>query len=212
MGSSGASAVAAAFGVNQLLGKPLSNHQLIEVCIEVEARVSGRHADNVAPCLLGGLLLIRSLSPLDIISLPILKKLTFVVVTPKMEIATKAARDMLPKTIPLKSMVHNSGNLASMIAAFHSGDFELLARSLTDEVVEPARAHLIPGFHKVKASALEAGAMGCSMSGSGPSVFALCIENASLVARAMTKAFLNENLKSQKIISPISLVGAREIL
>jgi homoserine kinase len=213
LGSSAASAAAAAFAANQLLEKPLPVMKLVEIGIEAEAAVSGRHADNVAPALLGGVVLVRSLDPIDLISIPVPKNLPVVVVKPAIEIATKMARDILPQVIPLRSMVLNSGNVAAMIAAFHSGDMDLLSRSMIDHVVEPVRAALIPGFDEVKQAALKSGALACSISGSGPALFAFCPDRkvASAVSSSMSAVFSSKGLNSMKIVTTISSKGARVV-
>lgn len=213
LGSSGASAAAAAFATNLLLGQPLDDHDLVACCVEAEAAVSGRHADNVAPALLGGLILVRRIDPLDLVRLPLMHGLTVVVVTPELELPTRRAREVLPKQVALRRAVSHAANLAAMVQAFHSGDLSLLERSMVDEIVTPARAGLIPGCNEVIAAAREAGAAGSSISGAGPSVFALCgsRRNASDVAAAMEGAFARAGLASRTIISPADCPGARPL-
>lgn len=213
LGSSAASAAAAAWAVNRLLGSPLEEMDLIEACLEAEAAVSGPHADNVAASVLGGLVLIRSVDPLDVVKLPVPKGLTAVVVTPDFELSTREAREVLPRTVPLESMVANQAALAGLVSACHSGDLELLARCLEDRVVTPARAPLIPGCSEVMEAAREAGALGSGLSGSGPSVFALCEgpEDAGKVARSMSDAYRKAGLVSSLVISPADGPGARKV-
>lgn len=212
LGSSAASAAAAAFAVNLLIGSPLRKMELIEPCLEAEAAVSGRHADNVAPALLGGLILVRSTTPLDVVRVPLPEGLTLAVVTPAMELATRAARAALPREVPLEQLVHNAAHLAAFVSACHAGDLALLARSMRDTVVTPARAKLIPGSLAAMDAALDAGALGSSISGAGPSLFALCRSPraAEDAARAMADAFAAAGLASTAVISPADCPGVVE--
>jgi homoserine kinase len=213
LGSSAASAAAAALAVNLLLGSPLRKAELVEPCLEAEAGVSGRHADNVAPALLGGLILVRSTDPLDLVRLPAIADLTIVVLTPAFELSTRDARAALPSSVSLSALVGATANVAGLISALHSGDLGLLSRSLHDDVVTPARAGLIPGCGAVIEAALDAGALGSSLSGSGPSVFALCRSprSAQEVGAAMGRAFESAGLTSRTILSPIDCPGARKL-
>jgi len=213
LGSSSASAAAAAMAVNELMGSPLRKAELVEPCMEAEAAVSGRHADNVAPALLGGLILIRSIRPLDVIRLPVPEGLTVVVVTPDYEVLTREARAVLPASVSLEQLVRNTANVAALVSACYTGDIGVIARCITDEVVTPARAKLIPGCMEVIDSALGAGALGSSISGSGPSVFALCHSprSAREVAGSMSRAFARAGLASREIVSPADCPGARRL-
>ena len=213
LGSSAASAAAAAFATNLLLGSPLRKPELVEPCIEAEAAVSGRHADNVAPSLLGGLILVRTLDPLDLVRLPVPEGLTVVVVTPRFELSTREARSVLPESVPLTALVRNTANIAALVSACYSGDLALMARCVPDEVVTPVRAALIPGGVEVIRAALDAGALGSSISGSGPSVFAFCRSphSARQVAGAMSAAFDKAGLPSKTVISPANCPGARRL-
>ncbi len=212
LGGSAASAAAAAFAVNLLVGSPLRKVELVDPCIDAEAAVSGRHADNVAPALLGGLILVRAIDPPDLVRLPIPEGLTMAVVTPRFRLDTRASRDALPRQVPLDKMVRNAANVAALASACFSNDLALLARSLEDHVVTPARAALIPGCLEVIEAALAAGALGSSISGSGPSLFALCRSERSATgaARAMSEAFARAGLQSSWVISPADCPGARE--
>ena len=212
LGSSAASAAAAALAVNLLVGAPLRKAELIAPCIEAEAAVAGRHADNVAPALLGGLVLIRTLDPLDVIRLPVPTGLCLAVVTPTFALDTRTSRAALPASVPLGSMVRNSANVAALVSACFSGDLGLLSRAMEDPIVTPARSPLIPGCDAVIAAALAAGAIGSSISGSGPSIFALCQSerNAREAAAAMSEAFKYFELESSTILSPADCPGARE--
>jgi len=213
LGSSAASAAAAALAVNLLCPTPLPPTGLVEACLDAEAAVSGRHADNVAPALLGGLVLVRSTEPLDLVPLPLPDGLCVTVVTPEFELPTRRARAALPREVSLSRMVRTNANLAALIHALHSGDLALLGRSLVDEIVTPARAALIPGGPEVILAALEAGAVGSSISGAGPSVFALCRSSGSAarVAAAMARAFERAGLPATSIVSPLRCPGARVI-
>jgi homoserine kinase len=213
LGSSAASAVAAAYATNLLLGSPLRKHDLIGPCMEAEAVVAGRHADNVAPALLGGLVLIRSTNPLDIVRLPIPEGLTVVVVRPEMALPTKKARAALPTHIELSTMVAATAQIAGLVSACYSGDLSLLSRCLADPVVTPARIGLIPGGQNALDAALDAGALGASISGAGPSLFALCrsVRSAKATAQAMTSAFLDAGLPATSHISPANCPGVRRL-
>jgi len=212
LGSSAASAVAAAFAVNLALGSPLRRADLIEPCLEAEAAVSGRHGDNVAPALLGGLVLVRSLEPLDVVRLPLPEGLVFALVTPGMELLTRTARAVLPAQVPLSTMTRNSAALAAIVSACHSGDLALLARSIPDEVVTPARAPLIPGCAQVLEAALDAGALASSISGAGPTLFALCRSprTAQAAVDAMVATFARHGLEATGFVSPADNPGVRE--
>lgn len=213
LGSSAASAVAAAFAVNVLLGSPLRKVELIEPCLEAESSIAGRHGDNVVPCLLGGLLLVRSVDPVDIVRLPVPEGLTMLVVVPDFELETRKARAALPKQIPLASLVKNTANVASFISACYSGDIDLLGRCLQDDVITPARAALIPGADAVMAVARGCGVIGTSISGAGPSIFALCHSpgSAKRAAAAMIAAFAAAGLAAVAHTSPLDCPGARRI-
>ncbi len=213
LGSSAASAAAAAFATNQLIGSPLRKPALVGPCIEAEAAVSGRHADTVAPALLGGLILVRSVDPVDLVRLPVPDGLTVVVVSPKLELPTKDARAVLPESVPLQTMVHSTAQIASLVSACYSGDLSLLSRCLIDDVVTPARLPLIPGGNAAIEAALATGALGASISGAGPSLFALCRSSRSArsAAKAMAEAFEAAGLHSTTRISPASCPGARRV-
>lgn len=206
IGSSAASAAAAVVGVNELLGNPLKHEDLLVHSMAGEAVASGGfHADNVAPSLFGGINLIRSYDPLDILKLPIPKNLFSTVVLPDFEVNTMEARRMLPKHVPLKSAVDQAGNLAGFILGLHESDFDLLGRSMVDLFAEPIRAELIPGYHDIRLKALNAGAIGCGISGSGPSIFALSdsLGKAEKIGDAMVNGFKKVGLKSTAYCSSI---------
>ena len=214
LGSSAASAVAAAWAVNVLFGQRLSKQALLHACLVAEASVGGWHADNVGPALFGGFLLIRSYDPLDLIQLPTPNNLFFILVTPDYELLTMMAREVLPKSISLQQHIANNGNLAAFVAALFKNSPALLGRAVEDCIVEPARAPLIPGFSAVKAAALEAGALGCSISGAGPTLFALSDDynKATRIAHAMQHAFqVHGKLNSRVHIAPVDTQGARTV-
>lgn len=211
LGSSAASAVAAVVAVNALLGSPLKKLELLPFAMEGERIACGAaHADNAAPSLLGGFVLIRSYAPLDVVELHTPERLYAVVVHPHIEVKTQDARDILKKTLSLKDAIVQWGNIAGLVAGLMKSDYDLISRSLNDVIIEPVRAILIPGFAEVKAAALQAGALGCSISGSGPSVFALVTDTdtAERVASAMQAAFAAHQIASDRYISKINQEGA----
>jgi len=211
LGSSASSAAAAAYATNLLIGSPLRKAELVGPCIEAEAAVSGRHADNVAPAILGGLVLVRGIDPVDLVRLPVPPGLTLVVASPDFELPTRQARAVLPEEVTLQTMVRQSARLASMVSALHTNDMALLGRCLVDEVVTPRRAALVPGAAEAMQAALGAGALGSSLSGSGPSVFALCRSprSAQVAAEVMRAAFDDHGLESKVRISPADGPGVR---
>lgn len=214
LGSSAASACAALFGLNSLLGQPLTPDQLIPFAMVSEQVACGAaHADNVAPCLMGGFTLIRSTEPLDVIRIPVPENLGCVVVHPKIEINTRNARAVLPAQVSLKKAVEQSANASSLIAALFSNDLELLSRSLVDVLAEPARAALIPGFSHVRRAALESGALGCGISGSGPSIFALTDsgEKCASLGKAMKEVFDRAGIEARVYVSGINSKGPKFI-
>lgn len=190
IGSSAASAVAATVAVNQLLGNPFSRRELLPFAMAGEAVAAGvAHPDNVAPALLGGLLLIRGENTPDVVALKTPPDLWCTLVCPEIEIRTAEARQLLPESIPLRDAVRQWGNIAGFVAGLFSADYELIRRSFEDHIVAPRRSVLIPGFSEIVEAALNAGALGCSLSGSGPAMFALCrgartAENAAAAMQA----------------------------
>lgn len=168
------------------------------------------HADNVAPSLIGGMVLIRSNKDLDVHRLPVPKGLYAAVVHPQVEILTKDARNVLSDTVSLQQCIEQNGNLGGLIVGLYNSDLELIGRSLNDVIIEPQRARLIPHFYEVKAAALDAGALGCSISGAGPSIFALCANSlvAETAGKAMSKVFTEAKIGNQVFISAINQEGA----
>ncbi len=214
LGSSAASAAAGAMVVNELLGAPLEKSQLLHAAVCGEQVADGAfHADNVAPSLLGGFVLIRDNETLDVVSLPSPDSLHASVVHPEIQVLTRDARTILEPSVTLSSLIRQTGNLASFVAALYRSDVDLLSRSLKDVVIEPQRAPLIPGFYAVQKAALERGALGCSISGAGPSIFALstCEKIARQVGEGMQKVFRDNKVESQLFVSPINQKGAYRI-
>lgn len=210
LGSSAASAAGAVVAINELLGAPLSRESLLYFTVLGEVVADGSfHADNVAPCLVGGITLIRSNESLDIHHLPVPANLHVAVIHPELEILTKDARGVLSDTVPLNTAVLQMGGLASFIVALYTNDLPLLGRSLHDFIIEPQRKQLIKGFDDVKAMAMSRGALGCSISGAGPSMFALCDSGylAQAVGQGMIEAFAAHGIESQLYVSPINQKG-----
>ena len=212
LGSSAASAAAAAWAVAQLYGIS-EKEALLPACLAAEAAVSGYHADNVGPSLLGGLVLISRYHPLQIQTLPTPPDLHLVLVTPAYEVPTAQARAVVPKQIPLEKVIANSGQLSAMLAASFKGDTAAFGRAVVDAIIEPARAHLIPGFQQVKEAALRAGAYGCSISGAGPTVFAVTdsLEAGQAIGAAMQEAFQEAGLSSTVNVALVDAAGARQL-
>ncbi len=214
VGSSGASAVAAVVAVNELLGRPASLDLVFRAAMAGErAGCGAAHPDNVAPALYGGFVLARSPDPPDIVRLPVPAGLSCAVLHPHLEVQTGAARALLGDTLPLHTAVRQWANLGALVSALHTGDLDLLSRSLVDHVAEPKRAVLVPGFAEVKAAALADGALGCSLSGSGPSVFALArsLDQARAVGAAMATAFRDAGagIEADLWVSAVGTTGAR---
>lgn len=211
LGSSAASAAAATLAVSELLRTGLSKRELLPFAWAGEQVASGGiQADNIAPSLLGGIVLIRDNATLDVHRLHVPRGLYVVVVHPKLELLTRDARVMLNPEVPMEKHVRQSANLAAFVVGLFNGDLGLVGRSLRDEIIEPQRAVLIPGFYDVQEAAMLEGALGCSISGAGPSVFALCsnslvAENASI---AMQRAFAKHGLESQIYLSLVNQEGA----
>lgn len=214
IGSSAASAAGAVFGINELLGKPFNRKELVEFAMKGEAIASGsEHADNVAPAILGGITLVRSSAPLDIIKIESPSELFATVIHPQIELKTSEMRAVLQPMIPLKSAILQWGNLGGLIAGFYTSDYELIGRSLHDEIVEPLRGPFIPKFDVIKKTALENGALGSGISGSGPSIFALSkgIETANRIAKAMFVIYEDMNMPFEIHVSKVNPEGVKII-
>jgi homoserine kinase len=212
-GGSAASAVAGALAANLLLDTPLSTEAVLEAALDGEAAVAGRHADNVAAILLGGLVLIRSTSPWDLVRIPVPAGLLIVLAHPDHTMPTREGRAVLPATISRDDAVFQAAQVGALIAAACSGDLALLGRAIEDRIAEPARAPLLPGFPAAKSAALRAGASGCSISGSGPTAFALAGDatTAQRVAGAMAAAYRETGIGCSTRIATADLQGARAL-
>ncbi|MCV9926806.1 homoserine kinase [Flavobacterium sp. LS1R49] len=214
IGSSAASSAGAVFGINELLGRPFSRKELVQFAMQGEKLASGNaHADNVAPALLGGFTLVRSYNPLDIIKIDSPEELYATVVHPQIELKTSDARSVLKQNVSLKSAIMQWGNVGGLIAGLYTKDYDLIGRSLHDEIVEPLRSVLIPGFDLIKQAALENGALGSGISGSGPSIFALSRgkETAEKIGKAMSEVYDNIDLPYEIHVSKINPEGVRVI-
>jgi homoserine kinase len=212
-GGSAASAVAGAVAVNRLLGDPLERDALFAACLEAEAAVAGRHADNVAPSLLGGIVLVRAIEPPDLIRLPVPTDLRVALVHPDQRLRTRESRAVLPQDVPLATALHQAAQVAAIVAALAADDYALLSRALDDRIAEPARSPLLPGFAEAKRAAVAAGALGASISGSGPTAFALA--RGDLAARAagtaMQAAYAAAGVTAALRVADVDRAGARVI-
>lgn len=214
LGSSAASAAGAAFGVNQLLGNIFTQLELTQFAMLGEEAACGTPiADNVAACIYGGFVLVRSYNPLDIIKIPVPEELRLVCLHPEIEVKTKDARNVLPKEVSLKNAVTQWANVGGLISGLHSSDYNLISNSLTDIIVEPMRKHLIPHFDLVKSEAIKSGALGAGISGSGPTIFALCKgdENTQKVYDAMKKSYSDKSIDFSIITSKINTKGIKTL-
>jgi len=214
LGSSAASAVASVYAANLLLGEPLDRTQLLPLALAAEEVACGSaHADNAAPALFGGFVLIRSYQPLDIIQIPTPEKIFCTIVHPQIEIRTEDARKILKKEILFKDAIVQWGNIAGLIAGLMKPDYGLIQRSMQDIIIEPVRSILIPCFQEIKQAAIEKGALGCSISGSGPSLFALSTSDAIAndVGRAMSQEFEAVGISREIYVSKINQQGPKII-
>ena len=212
-GGSAASAVAAAVAVNELLGSPFRKEELLLPCVEAETAVAGRHADNVAAALYGGVVLIRSLETLDVVRLPFPEELRIVLAHPQQSLRTEEARACLPRSVDLGVAVAQAASVGALVAALATRDWDLLRRSIEDRVAEPARAPLLPGFAEAKSAALAAGALGCSISGSGPSAFAFALDDDSgqRIGEAMIAGYRSRGIEASARTGTIDGRGARVV-
>ena len=214
IGSSAASSAGAVFGINELLGRPFTRKELVKFAMQGEKLASGNaHADNVAPCLLGGFTLVRSSNPLDIIKIDSPSELYATVVHPQIELKTSDARSVLKQTVSLKSAITQWGNVGGLVAGLYTNDYELIGRSLHDEIIEPVRSMLIPSFDLIKKTAYENGALGSGISGSGPSIFALSkgAATADKIAKAMSAVYDEMNLPYEIHVSKVNPDGVSVI-
>lgn len=212
LGSSASSSVAGAFAVNEYLNRPYDINKVLHFATLGEQLADGSyHADNTAPSLYGGITLIRDNETLDVVRLPHIRGLKVVIIHPEIEILTKDSRAILSDSVPLEKHIEQTGNLGAFVAALYRSDLELLKRSLQDVIIEPQRAQLIPGFHDIKDKALSGGALGFSISGAGPSMFALC-PNSHIAENIKAKAekhYASLGLSANCFLSDINLEGAK---
>ena len=214
LGSSAASAVAVLFAINTLFDNRLTKSELLGIALQSEKLACGAaHADNAAPALFGGFLLIRENNPPDIVELPVPENLYCTIIHPEIEINTADARNILSPNVPLKDAVKQWANTAGLVAGLYRKDLTLISRSMNDYIIEPQRAKLIPHFYEIKKAALDRGALGCSISGSGPSLFALSNsqEIAQKIAGSMSAVLANYNICNQIYISTINTEGPKII-
>ena len=212
LGSSAASAAGAAFGVNQLLGNSFSSLELTQFAMLGEEATCGTPiADNVSAAIYGGFTLVRSYEPLSIVKIPVPADLRVVAIHPQVEVKTKDARSVLPKEVPLNNAVTQWANVGGLISGLHTNDYQLIADSLTDIIVEPARKHLIPHFDEVKQQAIKAGALGAGISGSGPTIFTLCRgdETAENVYKTIHNTYQDKQIDFNMILSKINTEGIK---
>jgi len=214
IGSSSASAAGSVFAINELLGKPYNKTQLTNFAMKGEALASGsEHADNIAPALFGGFTLVKSTKPLEILELPTPNQLFTTIIHPQIEVKTSEARAILPKEILLKDAITQWANVGSLVHALHTNDYTLISKSLEDVIVEPHRSQLIPFFNDVKSAALSKGALGCGISGSGPSIFALSkgLETAKKVELAISEFYSKTGIAFYTFTSKINTEGIKVI-
>ena len=212
IGSSSASAAGSVFGMNELLGRPLDKTKLTYYAMKGEALASQcEHADNLAPAIFGGFTLVKSASPLQILELPTPPDLYATLIHPQIEIKTSESRAILPKKIPLQNAITQWANVGSLVHALHTSDYDLIKDALNDVVIEPYRKQLIPHFDAIKISVLEAGALGCAISGSGPSIFALSKSEATAkaVEKAMRNVYSKTDIQFETYVSKINTEGIK---
>lgn len=210
LGSSSASTVAGLFAVNTLFDNQLSNKELVPFAMKGEELACGYgHADNVAPALMGGFVLIRSYEPLDVISLPFPQDMCAAIVYPEVDVPTKDARQMIRSKVLLKDAVKQWGNVAGLVTGLFTNDYDLIGRSMVDVLVEPTRSILIPDFYKMRSIAMELGAVSFGISGSGPSVFALTRDQdtAHRITQALQKQLKSIQINSLSFVSPVNKKG-----
>ena len=213
LGSSAASSAGAVVAANHLLGNPFSREDLVRFAMNGEKVASGvKHADNIAPCIYGGVTLIRSIFPLEIVPLSA-PPLYVTVVHPQIEVKTSDARQILRKEVQLKDAIRQWGNIAGLVAGFMKNDYALIGRSLEDVIIEPVRSILIPGFDDVKKRSREAGALGGGISGSGPSIFMFSKEEntARQVEYVMTEVFMQLGIDFKTYVTTLNYEGVQVV-
>jgi homoserine kinase len=214
IGSSSASAAGSVFGMNELLGRPLDKTKLTFYAMKGEALASQcEHADNLAPAIFGGFTLVKSACPLQILELPTPADLFATLIHPQIEIKTSESRALLPKDIPLQNAITQWANVGSFVHGLHTSDYTLIKAALNDVVIEPYRKQLIPHFDEVKSAVLEAGALGCSISGSGPSIFTLSKGEATAkaVQLAMQNVYSKSDIQFETYVSRINTEGIKTL-
>lgn len=214
VGSSAASSAGAVVGANYLLGNPFTKDDLVRFAMNGEKVASGvKHADNIAPCIFGGVTLVRSIFPLEIIALPS-PALFVTIVHPQIEVRTADARSILKQNVQLKDAIKQWGNIAGLVAGLMKGDYELIGRSLEDVIIEPVRSILIPGFDDLKKACKAAGALGGGISGSGPSIFFLSKENATALSieQEMKKLYEGLGLAHHTYVTTINQEGVQVVI
>lgn len=212
LGSSAASAVAAVVAVNKLFDEPFTKTELLPFLMEAEAVASGSaHADNIAPCLLGGLVMTLSNNPVKVKQLPFLRDVWIVLTKPNVEVLTKQARMLLKDSVPLNNVVNQFSNLSGFIASLYENDIDLMRQSLQDYIAEPVRAQLIPGYIQIKDIARQNNAVGCGISGSGPTMFAVveAKKEADELSEQFQQAFQEINIGCLNYVTQVSEEGAR---
>ena len=212
IGSSAASAAGAVFAINELLGKPFSKQELIYFAMQGEKLASGtEHADNVSPVILGGFTLVRSYQPLDVLKINSPNDLYATIIHPQIEVKTSDSRAVLKNQVSLKKMVTQMGNFGGLISGLYTSDYDLIGRSLHDEIIEPNRLVLIPEFNKIKKGVIQAGALGAGISGSGPSIFALSKgkETANIVGETMAEIYNTTDIDYEIHVSKINQQGIK---
>lgn len=212
IGSSSASAAGSVFGMNELLGRPLNKIELTKYALKGEALASQcEHADNLAPAIFGGFTLVRSVNPIDVLQLPTPGDLYATLIHPQIEIKTSESRAILPKNVALKDAITQWSNVGSLVHALHTNDYDVLSKSLKDTIAEPHRKQLIPHFDNLKAEVIKAGALGCGISGSGPSIFALSRGEkiAKKVEKTMQNVYSKTEIPFYTFISKINTRGIK---
>lgn len=214
IGSSSASAAGSVYGMNELLGRPLDKTELTYYAMKGEALASQcEHADNLAPAIFGGFTLVKSACPLQVLELPTPHDLYATLIHPQIEIKTSESRALLPKNIPLQNAITQWANVGSLVHGLHTSDYELIKDALNDVVIEPHRKQLIPHFDAVKTAVLESGALGCGISGSGPSIFTLSKGEATAkaVQLAMQNVYSKSDIQFETYVSKINITGIKTI-
>ena len=215
IGSSGASSAGAVYAINKLLGSPFNEIQLLNFAMKGEFLASNaKHADNIAPAIFGGFTLVKNISPLNVISLPYPNDLYCVIIHPQIEIKTSESRKILPKNVSLENATKQLTNLGGLIHGLHINNYDLIKSSLKDELIEIHRSKLIPLFKEVKENSINSGAIGCSISGSGPSIFSLCKgkKTAEKIEKSIINVYSNSGIDFSTYISKINKKGVYTIL